>query len=171
MAATNAGVILGTAAYMSPEQARGKQVDKRTDRAFGCVLYELLTGKPVFHGEDVTEILASIVKSEPDWMALPADTPPVIRALLRRCLRKDAQQRRKDAGDIRIEIVDTRAAASSASANGRGASRYSSTFPLALDIGGRSDRRPTCGLCGLAIPPRDCTSTKTGRTPDDWTGT
>ena len=114
MAATNAGIILGTAAYMSPEQARGKPVDKRTDIwGFGCVLYELLTGKQAFRGEDVTEILASIVKSEPDWMALPGDTPPAVGALLRRCLRKDAQQRPKDAGDISIEIVDARAAASS----------------------------------------------------------
>ena len=72
-AATMQGVILGTAAYMSPEQARGQAVDKRTDIwAFGCVLYELLTGKQTFHGEDITEILASVVKSEPDWTALPA---------------------------------------------------------------------------------------------------
>src|ERR1017187_6496627 len=75
-AATMQGVILGTAAYMSPEQARGKSVDKRTDIwAFGCVLYELLTGKQAFHGEDVTDILAAVVKSEPDWQALPAATP------------------------------------------------------------------------------------------------
>ena len=67
------GVILGTAAYMSPEQAAGKPVDKRTDIwAFGCVLYELLTGKQAFHGEDVTEILAAVVKTEPDWNRLPA---------------------------------------------------------------------------------------------------
>ena len=75
-AATMQGVILGTAAYMSPEQARGRAVDKRTDIwAFGCVVYELLTGKQTFHGEDITEILASVVKSEPDWIALPAATP------------------------------------------------------------------------------------------------
>src|ERR1700694_2714200 len=72
MAATMQGVILGTAAYMSPEQAKGKQVDKRTDIwAFGCVLYELLTGKAAFHGEDVTDILAAVVRAEPDWQALP----------------------------------------------------------------------------------------------------
>src|ERR1700687_5087517 len=74
MAATMQGVILGTAAYMSPEQARGKAVDKRTDIwAFGCVLYELLSGHPAFHGEDITEILAAVVKSEPDWTALPSN--------------------------------------------------------------------------------------------------
>jgi serine/threonine protein kinase len=83
--ATMQGVILGTAAYMSPEQARGKAVDKRTDIwAFGCVLYELLTGKQAFHGEDITEILASVVKSEPDWTALPANISPSIRILLQR---------------------------------------------------------------------------------------
>src|ERR1700726_2995948 len=76
MAATMQGVILGTAAYMSPEQAKGKQVDKRTDIwAFGCVLYELLCGHPAFEGEDVTEILAAVVKTEPDWSRLPEATP------------------------------------------------------------------------------------------------
>src|SRR6202049_3989128 len=79
MAATMHGVILGTASYMSPEQARGKAVDKRTDIwAFGCVLYELLTGKAAFQGDDITEILASVVKSEPDWTALPAEIPASI---------------------------------------------------------------------------------------------
>jgi Tol biopolymer transport system component len=106
-AATMQGVILGTAAYMSPEQARGRAVDKRTDIwAFGCVLYELLTGKPAFQGEDVTEILASVVKSEPDWTALPANISPSIRVLLQRCLRKDRRQRTPDAATIRIEIED-----------------------------------------------------------------
>jgi Tol biopolymer transport system component len=110
-AATMQGVILGTAAYMSPEQARGKTVDKRTDIwAFGCVLYELLTGKPAFHGEDTTEILAAVVKSEPDWTTLPAKVPPAIRILLSRCLRKDRRQRISDATDARIEIEDAIAA-------------------------------------------------------------
>jgi serine/threonine protein kinase/Tol biopolymer transport system component len=106
-AATMQGMILGTAAYMSPEQARGKSVDKRTDIwAFGCVLYELLTGKQTFHGEDVTDILAAVVKSEPDWTALPAKIPSTIRTLLSRCLRKDRRQRIPDAGAVRIEIED-----------------------------------------------------------------
>jgi eukaryotic-like serine/threonine-protein kinase len=110
-AATMQGVILGTAAYMSPEQARGKAVDKRTDIwAFGCVLYELLTGKQAFHGEDITEILASVVKSEPDWTALPPNISPSIRVLLQRCLRKDRRQRTPDAATIRIEIEDAIAA-------------------------------------------------------------
>src|SRR5271169_870020 len=107
MAATMQGVILGTAAYMSPEQAKGKAVDKRTDIwAFGCVLYELLTGKQAFHGEDVTDILAAVVRAEPDWQALPAATPVKVRELLRHCLQKDKSQRFRDAGDARIEIED-----------------------------------------------------------------
>ena len=108
MAATMQGVILGTAAYMSPEQARGKSVDKRTDIwAFGCVLYELLTGNQAFDGEDITEILAAVVKTEPDWSKLPEATPTTIRVLLRRCLRKDRHQRLQDATGIRIEIEET----------------------------------------------------------------
>src|SRR6202030_191006 len=87
MAATMQGVILGTAAYMSPEQAKGKAVDKRTDIfAFGAVLYELLTGKPAFHGDDVTDILGAVLRMEPDWSRLPEATPAAIRTLLRRCL-------------------------------------------------------------------------------------
>jgi len=110
-AATMQGVILGTAAYMSPEQARGKAVDKRTDIwAFGCVFYELLTGKQAFHGEDVTDILAAVVRAEPDWQALPEATQPAIRTLLLRCLRKDKQQRLPEASSIRIEIEDAIAA-------------------------------------------------------------
>src|ERR1700686_4027681 len=111
MAATMQGVILGTAAYMSPEQARGKAVEKRTDIwAFGCVLYELLTGKQAFHGEDVTDILAAVVRAEPDWQALPANISPSIRVLLQRCLRKDRRQRTPDAAILRIEIEDALAA-------------------------------------------------------------
>jgi Tol biopolymer transport system component len=103
---TYAGVILGTAAYMSPEQARGKQVDRRTDIwAFGCVLFEMLTGKQAFEGgETVSDAIASILKNEPDWKALPADTPAHIRTLLRRCLQKDAQKRLPHIGVARLEI-------------------------------------------------------------------
>jgi len=105
--ATMQGVLLGTAAYMSPEQARGKAVDKRTDMwAFGCVLYEMLTGKQAFDGEDITEILAAVVKTEPDWQALPPTTPYKVRDLLRRCLQKDQTFRFRDAGDARIEIQE-----------------------------------------------------------------
>ena len=106
-AATMQGMVLGTAAYMSPEQARGKSVDKRTDIwAFGCVLYELLSGKHAFHGEDTAEILAAVVKTEPDWSRLPTTTPPTVRLLLKRCLQKDRTLRLRDAGDACIEILE-----------------------------------------------------------------
>src|SRR5437870_3682888 len=117
MGGTNAGVIMGTAAYMSPEQARGKAVDKRTDIwAFGCVLYELLTGKQAFGGDDITDILAAVVRAEPDWQALPPATHVKIRDLLRRCLQKDKALRFRDAGDARIEIEEALAGAPSVGA-------------------------------------------------------
>src|SRR4051812_12032723 len=101
------GVILGTAAYMAPEQAKGKPVDKRADIwAFGCVLFEMLTGVRPFAGEDVTDTLAAIVRGEPDWSLLPADTPPALRILLRRCLTKDRRERLPDIGAARLELKD-----------------------------------------------------------------
>jgi Tol biopolymer transport system component len=106
-APTLEGTILGTAAYMSPEQARGKKVDKRADIwAFGCVLYELLTGKQAFQGETVTETLAAVLKADPDWTQLPATTPASIGVLLRRCLQKELTRRLRDVTDARIEIED-----------------------------------------------------------------
>jgi eukaryotic-like serine/threonine-protein kinase len=110
-AATGIGMIVGTASYMSPEQARGKTVDKRTDIwAFGCVLYEMLTGRRPFDGEDVTGIVVRIVEREPDFSALPASTPVPVRRLLRRCLEKDRLKRLPDIGVARIEIDDALAA-------------------------------------------------------------
>ncbi len=104
-AATQAGVILGTAAYMSPEQARGKHVDRRTDIwSFGCVLYECLTGRRAYEGETVSDLVARILEREPDWSVLPATTPPRLVALLKRCLTKDAKQRQRDIGDVRLEL-------------------------------------------------------------------
>src|SRR5438477_9335022 len=112
MAATNAGIIIGTAAYMSPEQARGKTVDRRADVwAFGAVLYEILTGKQAFHGEDVTEILAAVVMKEPSFEALPGKTPGLIRNLLRRCLEKNQKRRLQHIGEARIVIEDALAGA------------------------------------------------------------
>ena len=106
--ATSAGLILGTAGYMSPEQARGKTIDRRTDIwSFGCVLYEMLTGRLVFEtGETVSDAVAAILTKEPDWSALPAGLPQPIRRLLRRCLEKDPDRRLHHIADARIEITD-----------------------------------------------------------------
>jgi eukaryotic-like serine/threonine-protein kinase len=104
-AATRQGVILGTTAYMSPEQARGKAVDRRADIwAFGCVLYEMLTGSAAFPGQDVTEILASVIRAEPEWNRLPAKLHWRLREVLERCLRKDTKDRYHDISDVRIDI-------------------------------------------------------------------
>ena len=102
---TSAGVILGTAAYMSPEQARGRAVDRRTDIwSFGCLFYECMTGKQAFQGETVTDLVARILEREPDWNALPAGTPTRVTDLIRRCLHKDARERLRDMGDVRLEL-------------------------------------------------------------------
>jgi serine/threonine-protein kinase len=102
---TQAGVILGTAAYMSPEQARGKPVDKRTDIwAFGCVLYEMLSGTRAFAGDDVSEVLASVLAREPDWSRLPAALSPALGTCVRRCLQKNSKQRMGDAQDVRLAL-------------------------------------------------------------------
>jgi Tol biopolymer transport system component len=106
-AMTRAGIILGTAAYMSPEQARGRVVDARTDIwAFGCVLFEMLTGRRPFDGETVTDILGAIIHKEPDWSLLPATLPDSLRRLLERCLAKDQKQRLHNIADVRLEIED-----------------------------------------------------------------
>ncbi len=104
-AMTQAGMILGTAAYMSPEQARGKTVDKRADIwAFACVFYEMLTGRRAFAGEDVTDTLAAVVRAEPDWPQLPAALSPSLRVFIRRCLEKDAKHRVGDIRDVRLAL-------------------------------------------------------------------
>lgn len=104
---THTGVILGTAGYMSPEQARGKKADRRADVfSFGVVLYEMLTGRRLFAGETVSDTLAAVLKEEPNWSALPPETPPMLRRLLRRCLAKKPSERMRDFGDIRLELED-----------------------------------------------------------------
>ena len=104
-AATRAGVIMGTAAYMSPEQARGKQVDRRADIwAFGVVVYEMLTGRRAFEAEDISLTLAEVMKSEPDWEALPGDLSPTLRTYLTLCLEKDPKRRVRDIGDVRLAM-------------------------------------------------------------------
>jgi len=108
----SAGLILGTAAYMSPEQARGQATDKRTDIwAFGCVVYELLTGRRAFAGETTSDTIASVLTGEPDWTALPAATPPGVMQLLQRCLTKDPFHRLRDIGDARIALETSEHAA------------------------------------------------------------
>src|SRR5437867_7634264 len=100
-------MILGTAGYMSPEQANGKVADRRADIwSFGAVLYEMLTGCQAFAGESVGDTLASVLKIEPDWRALPGATPPTIRRLVERCLTKDRRQRLQAIGEARITIED-----------------------------------------------------------------
>ncbi len=167
IAATQAGMILGTAAYMSPEQARGKPVDKRADIwAFGMVLHEMLTGKQLFGGETVSDMLAAVSTKEPDWETLPASTPPRIRQLLRRCLTKDPKQRLQAIGEARIAIGETasgppeveavRPAAQSVQATGR-------EPPLQHSVGRRATnwaQRPFCFSsrvlpgCGLRVGAR-----------------
>jgi eukaryotic-like serine/threonine-protein kinase len=115
--ATQAGMLLGTAAYMSPEQAKAKAADRRADIwAFGCVLYEMLTGTMAFGGASITETLASVIRAEPDWSLLPPGTPEQLRALLRRCLQKDVRQRLQAIGDARIALDEVLTGATEASA-------------------------------------------------------
>ena len=109
---TQLGVILGTAAYMSPEQAKGRQADKRSDIwAFGCVLYEMLTGQRAFKGDDVADTLAAVLRQDIDWTALPASTPASVRRLIARCLDRDVRRRLRDIGEARIVLDDPAALA------------------------------------------------------------
>src|SRR5262245_20893583 len=106
-AMTQAGIILGTAAYMSPEQAKGKTVDRRADIfAFGCVFYEMLTGKRAFEGEDVSDTLAAVLRAEPDWAALPKDVSPALRIMIQRCLAKDRGQRIADISTTKFVLAE-----------------------------------------------------------------
>ncbi len=128
---THAGVILGTAAYMAPEQARGRQVDQRADIfAFGCVLYEMLTGQPAFEGDNVPDILARVLEHDPDWARVPSNVPTSIRRLMHLCLEKDPRRRRQAAGDVRIDLEEalTEPAPIAASAPLRGFTRRGLTW-------------------------------------------
>jgi Tol biopolymer transport system component len=147
---TAAGVILGTAAYMSPEQARGKTVDKRADVwAFGALLAEMLTGRPLFGGETVSDVLAAVLTREPDWSALPASTPTRVVQLLRRCLERDPKQRLRDIGEARIALAPATAepaTAAEAPAAGRKRSLWVAPAVLAAAllafVAGWATRRP-----------------------------
>jgi Tol biopolymer transport system component len=117
--ATQMGMVLGTAAYMAPEQARGKPVDRRADVwAFGCVVYELITARRAFEGEETTAVLARVIERDPDWAALPATTTPSLRHLLERCLTKDPKARLRDIGEARIALDDMIAGRAAASGTG-----------------------------------------------------
>jgi hypothetical protein len=150
--ATSAGLILGTAGYMSPEQARGKAVDRRTDIwSFGCVLYEMLTGRPVFDtGETVSDSVAAILTREPDWKRLPAPVPDSIRRLLRRCLEKDPDRRLHHIADARLEIIDGLTASGDAGVTGR-ASVWIRVLPWAVAIA-------ALGVAAVALSRADSTT-------------
>ena len=142
-AMTQMGMILGTAAYMSPEQARGRPVDKRADIwAFGAVMFGMLAGKRASPGEDVTDAIVSVISKEPDWSALPAATPTALRRLLVRCLKKDPKARLRDIGEARVQIEEllsgapeemaTPAFIAAAPAARRRRSAWSRTLPWAV---------------------------------------
>ena len=108
--ATRHGAVLGTAAYMSPEQARGMPVDKRTDVwAFGCILYEMLTGRGAFARATFSDTIVATLEHEPEWQSLPATTPSAVRRLVKRCLEKDVAHRLRDIGDVALDLKDMRA--------------------------------------------------------------
>src|SRR5215813_11602195 len=130
LGATSVGVILGTAAYMSPEQASGKVADRRSDIwSFGAVLYEMLSGKQTFAGESVSDTLASVLKVDPDWSALPQDTPASIVRLVQRCLTRDRKQRLQAIGEARIVIEDQLANPQSEAEVAQGAEAPTSKLP------------------------------------------
>ena len=139
-AATRAGVIMGTAAYMSPEQAKGKTADRRADIwAFGCVLYEMLTGRRPFGGGNVSEVLAEVLKSDPNWEALPDATPATLRQVVRRCLQKDPKQRLHDVADLRLAMegaFETPVAPGQTSRRQVSSQRLTIPFALAVLIAG-----------------------------------
>jgi serine/threonine protein kinase len=146
-ALTQAGVLMGTASYMSPEQSRGKPADKRADIwAFGCVLFEMLSGRRPFDGDTVADVLAAIVTREPDFSSLPETTPPRVRELIRRCLHKDRRDRLRDIGDARLEL-DASLSGTDSQYNGFSRSRFQRTLPWGIASLGL--------LFGLAMLVRD----------------
>ena len=133
---TLAGVIMGTAAYMSPEQARGKAVDKRSDIwAFGCVLFEMLTRTRAFDGEEITDVMMAVMRDEPNWSLLPAGTPAAIRRLLRRSLAKDRKRRLSDMTDVRLELEE---GATEGPADGPVAATPAPSEAARADVGSRA---------------------------------
>jgi hypothetical protein len=159
-AMTAAGIIMGTAAYMSPEQARGQYVDKRADIwAFGCVLYEMLTGRSPFQGATVTDVIAAVIKTEPDWQALNA--PPHLRSLIARCLQKDPRQRLRDIGDARIEL----SAPHTIDRPDQTAPSRSAAFWRAIAVAALA-----IGVAAGAMWPRAASTPATATTAEQWNG-
>ena len=158
VADTRTGVLMGTPAYMSPEQARGAKVDRRTDIwAFGCVLFEMLAGRPVFSGGSIPETLAAVLHAQPDWAALPSDTPAAVRMVLESCLQKDPTARLRDIGDVRLALTGVFTAPARPSRGVRRAARSRIlASPLVASRGscGRRLRRRCAGDRGGVRPPR-----------------
>jgi Tol biopolymer transport system component len=149
---TQHGVIVGTAAYMSPEQARGQAVDARTDVwAFGCVVYELLTGARAFSGPTVTDVLAAVLEREPEWTKLPAATPVPVVTLLRRCLKKDARQRLHHIADARFDLEEGSAAVSGASSAVAGQGAAARSVPPRASTGSRVVRFAALAVFLVAV--------------------
>jgi serine/threonine protein kinase/Tol biopolymer transport system component len=170
VAVTGVGVILGTAAYMAPEQAKGRDVTRATDIwAFGCVLYEMLTGRAVFTGEDVTEVLAAVVRAEPDWSRVPGATPPAIRTLLRYCLQKDQRRRWQDATSLRIVIDDSSAIPIDAPASSAGETprRWVAVVALAAAVAAALSGIAVWNLKSSSTPPAPIARVLVGVSPAD----
>jgi eukaryotic-like serine/threonine-protein kinase len=178
-AATGMGVLLGTAAYMAPEQARGRAVDKRADIwAFGCVLFEVLTGRRPFEGEDVTETVGAVIHKEPAWNALPPDLPVHVRLTLQRCVEKNPKQRFRDIGDVRLALKGAFNPPAAAPApvltakrvTWRGALPFAAAAIVGAFVAGlgvwavtaRSDPPPAPSRFTLTLPPSDQLPAATG---------
>ena len=152
---TGIGVILGTAAYMSPEQAKGREADRRSDIwAFGAVLYEMLTGRRAFDGEDMAEVLGAVVRLEPHWEALPADVPPPVRTLLQSCLVKDRRTRVADISTA-LFVLDKAASLAAPAAAVAPSRRPAALWRRVIDASGRcAGGRRRRGRRGLVSRPR-----------------
>ena len=157
LGSTQEGTILGTAAYMSPEQARGQAADKRTDIwAFGCVLYEMLTGRAAFPGDTVSDTIAAILERDPDWVALPATTPPLATRLLQRCLEKDPKRRLRDIADARDDLDDALAGGNAHGDGGGTPGRWLPAFAME-SMGCDHAHRPRVGSGGMGCEtPQSC---------------
>ena len=151
MMSTTPGMILGTAPYMSPEQVNGREADRTSDVwAFGCVLYEMLTGFRAFEGDTVSEVLARVLKTDPDWQRLPSETPESIRRLLRRSLQKDQKLRFRDIRDASLEIDDVQSGTQRDDPHAGGSVRTSGA--AGMGVGPRDGHADCCGVGRAGFP-------------------